>query len=219
MNGENSCGWGWALLCPCSSANRLGRNGLLPPCALPSPGSSAAACKILDSLVWARSCEEQGCRARGSCLRRCLCKQKMQVLGKWVEGPSGSTLMRLWGARRTCCRCKGPLLQHEVQGLISFACVESTHTLLYTFTCKDLDQKEGKFHSEGWETLVGEGKKGDLHISRNRTKKNDRSSDDVYDICEEQSGDGKASQSWAHCHQTVTSALNSLDCFGKQRWR
>lgn len=79
--------------------------------------------------------------------------------------------------------------------MISFACVESTHTLLYTFTCKDLDQKEGKFHSEGWETLVGEGKKGDLHISRNRTKKNDRSSDDVYDICEEQSGDGKASQS------------------------
>lgn len=29
-----------------------------------------------------RSYEGQGCRARGGCLRRCLCKQKMQVLGK-----------------------------------------------------------------------------------------------------------------------------------------
>lgn len=143
----------------------------------------------------------------------------MQVLGKWVEGPSGSTLMRLWGAQRTCWRCKGPLLQHEVWSLISFACVESMHTLLYTFWSKSLHVKEGKFHSEGWETLVWADKKGNLQISRNRTKKNDKSSDDVYDIYEEQSRDGKSSLSWACCHQTVASALNSLGCFGKQCWR
>lgn len=44
--------------------------------------------------------EGQGCRARGGCLRRCLSKQKMQVLGKWREGPGGSALMRLWGVQR-----------------------------------------------------------------------------------------------------------------------
>lgn len=47
------------------------------------------------------SSEGQGCRARGGCLRRCLSKQKMQVLGKWREGPGGSALMRLWGVQRT----------------------------------------------------------------------------------------------------------------------
>lgn len=57
-----------------------------------------------------RSCEGQGHRARDICLRRCLCKQKMQVLGKWGKGPEGSALMRLWGVQRACLRCKGLLL-------------------------------------------------------------------------------------------------------------
>lgn len=77
--------------CCCRGAGGLAVLPFLPEPRLTGLGMAA--------VEW--SYEGQGCRARGGCLRRCLCKQKMQVLGKWGKGPGGSALMRLWGVWRT----------------------------------------------------------------------------------------------------------------------
>jgi len=71
----------------------------------------------------------------------------------------------------------------------------SLHILCYILLhantwCRE-NRKSALFHLETRDTWVGAGKKAELRINRNRTKKDDKSTENVNNIFKEQAGVGK----------------------------